>query len=350
MSMFTAVAHSATPLPGGDFESGSLAGWEGSGNLGGFVAVADRGTCFSSFDTSGIVLPGNYSALIRAGRESEPGSTGVLTSAPFTAGIGVVFSALTESIRSANLPEMPVEFTVRILSADGNPLSAVGLKTAVVELNGGCYEYPVNGAFSTHYIDTRKFTGTQIRIQFMQTSKVRRAGLFTLVDDVIRLDAEDAQVLPDRPRAVAGFSRSGSGRLRLDGSLSSDPTGLFLTHIWTLEGEHYWREGEFPCIDDLEPGAYQAALVVTNGVHQDADTLHFVVQPEPPPVPGDGGGDENGSEAESATESETGDSDEQETLIVDNDILIQDCSDSPTEVIDDDVESGDSDTQNDTQT
>ncbi|MCZ7597404.1 MAG: PKD domain-containing protein [Gammaproteobacteria bacterium] len=110
---------------------------------------------------------------------------------------------------------------------------------------------------------------------------------------MVRLDARDAQVLPDRPRAVAGFSRSAGGRLRLDGALSSDPGLLPLVHRWVLDGEAAPRDGEFPCIDDLEPGRYRATLVVDNGVHIDADALHFTIAPPPlaavenGPVPSD---------------------------------------------------------------
>lgn len=287
------VAAALTPLPGGDFESGTLSGWTAGGAAGGFAALAAEGNCFSGNDTSGIELAGNYAALVRAGRESGPESTGLLTSAPFEAGIGIAFSALTETFAGADLPAMPVDFRVRILGGDGSLLREVVLATSVAPLVDGCYMHPVGGAFSTHYVDTRPFTGRQVRVQFAQSSRVREAGLFTLVDDVVRLDAGDAQVLPDRPRAVAGFSRSAGGRLRLDGSLSSDPASLPLVHRWVLDGEAAPRDGEFPCIDDLEPGRYRATLVVDNGVHIDADALHFTIAPPPlaaaenGPVPSD---------------------------------------------------------------
>lgn len=268
-----------TPLPDGDFESGALSGWTASARNGGVAGVATEGNCFSSFDTSGLVLAGNHAGLLRSNRPADADSTALLTSAPFSAGIGVAFSALTETIDAGRVPDMPVHFTVRILDAEsGTELSATALATAVVALSGDCYQHPVNGAFHTHFIDTRAHLGRAVRIQFSQSSKVRHAGLFTLVDDVVRLDAEDAQVLPDRPRAVAGVSRSGDGRLRLDASLSTDPARMPLTHAWRIAGEGADRAGEFPCIDDLEPGRYQATLVVDNGLYENADTVDFVVR------------------------------------------------------------------------
>lgn len=280
MLFLCAPAAAVTPIDGGDFEDGVFRDWAGSGHNGGFAALVGEGECFSGNDTTGLVLSGNYAALLRSDQTASHGSTGVLTSAPFTAGIGVAFSALTETLHASRYPDMPVDFRVRILSTDGVELAAVGLVTSVVGLSPDCYQYPVNGAFSTHYVDTRRFAGQQVRIQFVQSSRVRGAGLFTLVDDVIRLDEDDSQFLPDRPRAVAGVSTSGSGRLRLDGSLSTDPADLTLAFSWRVEGESFTRDGEFPCIDDLEPGKYQAALVVDNGLYIDADTIHFVVPEE----------------------------------------------------------------------
>ncbi len=291
------AAPAATPLADGDFESGSLAGWSASSRLDGVAGVVTQGECFSDFDTTGIVFAGNHAGLIRGNADGDPDSAGMLTSAPFTAGIGVAFRALTERIEGARLPDMPVSFSVRILDAEaGTELAAVGLTTSVVSLAGACHERPANGAFTTHYVDTRRFSGRSVRIQFTQSPVVRRAGLFTLVDDVVRLDAEDSQVLPDRPRAVAGVSRSSSGRLRLDGSRSTEPSRMVLTHRWRVAGEAFERAGEFPCIDDLAPGRYQATLVVSNGLHVDADSIDFVIR-EPVPVDDESEADDDAGDA-----------------------------------------------------
>ncbi len=339
LTLTSCAATAVTPLDDGDFESGALAGWSSSGRLGGFAAVVTEGECFSSFDTTGLVLSGNHAGLVRAGRPAEPGSTGTLTSRPFTAGIGVAFSALTETIEAARLPDMPVNFSVRILDAEsGAELAAVGLSTAVVPLTGACHQHPVNGAFRTHYVDTRRFTGRAIRIQFSQSSKVRRAGLFTLVDDVVRLDAEDSQVLPDRPRAVAGVSRSGGGRLRLDGSRSSEPSQMVLSFQWTIDGEAFTRDGEFPCIDDLDPGDYRATLVVSNGLHLDADTVGFVVrEPVESGDDDDDDGDGEGDDEETTDALLSGEGDSSAPF---------DCSDSPTNGADDDAGTTDEDADN----
>ncbi len=287
--IISGFAQAITPLPNGGFESGSLQGWTASGKDGGFASVVGQGDCFSSNDTTGIIFSENYAALLRSNQGSSVGSTGVLTSAPFTAGIGVAFKALTETFSGGDFPDMPVNFTVRIVSTDGAPLSATGLVTSVVELEHGCPGLPANGAFSTHFVGTRPFAGQQIRLEFMQSSRIRRAGLVTLIDDVVRFDTGDSQILPNRPTASTGISQSSSGRLRLDGSLSSDPADLTLEYSWTVRGEAFQREGEFPCIDDLEPGSHQATLVVDNGSYTDADTLYFVVSEpvEPEEDPGD---------------------------------------------------------------
>ena len=48
------LAHAAYLLPGGDFESSDLFGWQASSNLGGLTEVVFQGSCFSGNDTTGI--------------------------------------------------------------------------------------------------------------------------------------------------------------------------------------------------------------------------------------------------------------------------------------------------------
>ncbi len=284
-------------LPDGDFESGRLAGWTVSGQGGGIAAVASEGECYSSNDTRGIVFEGNFAGLLRSDRGASPGSVASLTSAPFEAGVGVSFRALTETMDIDGAPDMPVEFGVRILAEDGAQLLSAVMRTAVLELQHGCPGSPVNGAFSSHFVNTRPFAGRRIRLQFAQSSLVRQAGLFTLVDEVYRFEPDDSQVLPDRPGAVAGISLGGGGRLRLDGSESSEPSGMPLVYSWTVAGEPFQRDGPFPCIDDLDPGRHQATLVVSNGINIDADTVHFVIRRPEPGSEGDGdGGDDEDSD------------------------------------------------------
>ncbi|KAA3634331.1 MAG: hypothetical protein DWQ08_00645 [Proteobacteria bacterium] len=321
-----ASANAATPILGGDFENAATA-WTFSGRAGGFSGIVTQGQCFSSNDTTGIVFEGVRAGIVRTDRAATPGAAGIMTSAPFSAGIGVAFKALTETVDGRRYPDMPVDFTVRVLADDGAPLSVSSLTTSVVALAPDCYTYPVNGAFRTHYIDTRRFTGRQIRIQFEQSSRVVGAGLFTLVDEVVRLDAEDSQVLTDRPRAVAGVSRSGSGRLRLDSSLSTDPADVPLEYFWNVEGESFRREGAFPCIDDLAPGAYQAALVVSNGLYLDTDTVRFVVRPAA----------EAEVEVDDGVTEEELDAQEKAALTFDGDVSL-DCSDSADPGADDETE------------
>jgi hypothetical protein len=266
-----------TPLFDDGYGVGGIGGWVTGGTDGGFGSVVTEGTCFSNTDTSGIVFNGNRAAIVRAGRDARPGSTGTLTSPIFNAGIGISFKALTERIDDRKIPAMPVNFAVHILAANGTSIKAVSIRTATIEVTSGCPGETVNEAFSSHFVDTRQFVGQPIRVQFRQSSKKIGAGFFTLFDEVIRFDTGDTQTLSNRPTAVAGVSESSAGRLRLDGSLSYDTAGLPLEFSWRVRGDVFEREGEFPCIDDLDPGRYQAALVVNNGLYIDADSVHFVI-------------------------------------------------------------------------
>lgn len=319
----------AGPIPNGGFESGSLDNWVGGGQQGGVAEVASENYCFSGFDTTGLSLSGNYAAMLRPGIEASGGSFVTLTSAPFTAGIGVSFNALTQTMRKPRLEKMPVEFIVRILSPEGASLAELGLNTHTVTLNFGCPGLPVNGAFFTHFVDTRRFLGQPIRIEFIQRVKKPGIRLMTLIDDVTRFEAGESQVFVDRPRAVAGFSQSSGGRLRLDGSLSTDPIGGALEYLWRVHEETFDREGEFPCIDDLPSGRHQATLVVSNGLSSHADDLFFVIPKvvnntaaDPVPIP---------------TEEE--DEDEEDGPDSTDGGLSLDCSDSATDETDSETDS-----------
>ena len=271
------AAFSLTPLFDDGYGVGGMGGWVTGGNDGGFGSVVTEGSCFSNNDTTGIVFTGNRAGMVRSGREARLGSKGTLTSPVFTAGIGFSFKALTERMHLDRLEAMPVDFDVHVLTPEGRALKSVRLRTAVVNLERGCPSVAANGAFSTHFVDTRKFTGQPVRIQFSQGTRRAGAGFFTLVDEIIRFDPGDTQVLPYRPVARAGVSISDTERLRLDGSLSYDPGDLLLEYYWRVKGDLFQREGEFPCIDDLDPGRHQATLVVSNGLYTDADTIHFVI-------------------------------------------------------------------------
>lgn len=276
LALLPQAAFSVTPLFDLGFESGTFGGWQPGGNNGGTAAIAVEGECFSVTDTTGIDLPGNYAAFIRS-VGADANSFGTLTSPTFNAGIGVSFRALTERIPGKKVPVMPVDFAVNILGSEGAVLKSVGLQTAVVDLNVGCLGDPANGAFSTHFVSTREFEGQQIRIQFKQGTKTPGRGYFTLVDELTRFDNGDRQVLPYRPVAVAGVSENNAGTLRLDGSISSDPGALALQYEWRVRNDLFIREGEFPCIGDLETGNHQATLTVNNGLYTDTDEIVFVI-------------------------------------------------------------------------
>ena len=125
------TAHGAALITNGGFEAGSLDGWAGAGQQGGFAQAVTEDYCFSAFDTTGITFAGNYAAMLRAGPKAPAGSFASLTSAPFTAGIGIGFNALTQTLSKKGIDKMPVTFVVRILSQEGTPLVSVGLNTHV---------------------------------------------------------------------------------------------------------------------------------------------------------------------------------------------------------------------------
>ncbi len=306
-------ATAAGLLPNGDFEAGSLIGWEAQGSRDGQVDVVTAGECFSAEDTTRISLFGRHAALLRSGESGRRSSVGILTSDPFVAGDGIVFASLTGT-RDGKRVVRPVAFEVRILTEDGAVLTAQPFQTSVVRLREGCPGEPRDGRFYVHYFDTRRFLDQSIRIQFRQNTNTGGIQPFTLIDQVIRFERGEAPLFTSRPQAVAGLSRTRRDVLRLDGSSSFDPDGgpLPLDYRWQIDGEEQVRVGEYPCVADLADGDYTATLFVNDGFHAVSDSLRFSVsgnQPLSVPTTDGNDGDGAGGDGDEA-DNDDGDSDD----------------------------------------
>ena len=210
VALLTSKAEGATffTLPNGDFEAGIAApsagplggnlqrgagflqGWTSSGISksgtfnNGFATVVREGRNFSHFDTRGHLLPGQQSALIRSGGFSPVDSVGILTSPEFIIGKQLRFLALSET----NFLPDPVTFEVHLLGQNGFvPLKVINDE----ELTQVWEKFPVNCVgdptlcdFSTHTIDTSRFAGEKVRVQFRQHTNSPGDGFFTLIDNV----------------------------------------------------------------------------------------------------------------------------------------------------------------------
>jgi hypothetical protein len=172
-------------LGNGDFETGNLTGFTASGINGGGATVVREGTCFSFFNTRGLIFNGDFVARVRSSGPAPINSIGILTSDPFVASNFITFRALSENSDLQPVPD-PVTLEVRLLDLADNILLSQVIKTNIVTLDdpGSCSGEPRNGAFSTHFIDTSPFGGLTVKLQFRQHTNVPGAGFFTLVDDI----------------------------------------------------------------------------------------------------------------------------------------------------------------------
>jgi len=178
----------AQSLPNGGFETGNLSGWTSGSINNGSVSVVTEGTCWSSFDTRGITMPGVYAANVRSSGPAPTDSVGILTSNSFVASKGVSFYALSE--RSSPLQANPVNFVVNILAVpSGNIISTQIVGTNLITISQFCNAGPVgpNWIFSNHSIDTSAVFGQNIQIEFRQNTNISGLGFFTLVDRVRRI-------------------------------------------------------------------------------------------------------------------------------------------------------------------
>ena len=177
-----ATAGASARVVNGDFETGTFVGFTQDGVKGGVANIAEEGTCFSFWDTTGITFSGRFAANVRSSSPAPINSVGIPTSEPFVAGPFVAFEALSESANG--IPD-PVHFKVRILTAGDDVLSAKTVTTNIIQMAKPCGTGPQDAAFSQHVIDTSTYLGQSIKIQFRQHTNVAGQGFFTLVDNIM---------------------------------------------------------------------------------------------------------------------------------------------------------------------
>ncbi|MGB5706680.1 MAG: hypothetical protein WBM41_07595 [Arenicellales bacterium] len=277
----------ASLLFDGDFESGTFQGWTPSGENGGFAQVVSKGSCYSSNDTTAISFNGNptsnFVALLRSNAAGNTESVGKLRSNPFTAGNGVIFSALSETL-DGDPGHKPVNLVVNILDSEGNAVSDQPYNTAVIKLAQGCPSVKRDAAFSRHFIDTHHLAGQEISIEFSQNTKNESMGYFTLIDNVLFVDSGQFLLSTSQPIAVAGTGLTTSGTFFLDPRASIDPDDgpVALSYSWFIDGEDSVRHIDIPCVnlnEDflLSPGNNKATLYANDGFNYAADSIRFVI-------------------------------------------------------------------------
>jgi hypothetical protein len=294
----------ASLLFDGDFESGTFQGWAPGGENGGFASIAARGSCYSANDTSAISFDGNlssnYAALLRSNPQGDPKSVARLRSQPFSAGNGIIFSALSETL-DPDPGHHPVELSVNIIDSSGSTVAELPLRTAVIQLTQGCPSEGRDGAFSKHFIDTHHFAGQEISIEFTQHTRHDGFGYFTLIDNVLYIDQGQFVLNSGQPIAVAGTGVTSSGTFYLDPRATVDPDDgpLALDYRWFVDSEDSTRDVDMPCVNlnedfRLSAGNNKATLYATDGFHYSADSIRFVIPEED--GTGDGGnGNGNGN-------------------------------------------------------
>ncbi len=300
----------ATQLFDGDFESGTFQGWTPSGENGGFATVAAKGSCYSGNDTTAISFNGNltsnYAALLRSNAAGQTDSIAKLRSQSFVAGNGVIFSALSETL-DPDPANRPVSLTVNIINSTGEIISEQPYLTAIVQLSQGCPSVKSDGAFSSHFIDTHHLAGQEISIEFTQHTNVESLGYFTLIDNVLFLNAGQFVLSTSQPIAVAGTGLTTSGTFFLDPRASVDPDDapVALSYSWFINGEDSVREIDLPCVNlnedfNLSAGNNTATLYVNDGFSYAADTIRFVV-----PAAGDSTSSDSTTTDDSTTDATT---------------------------------------------
>lgn len=278
---------SAQLLPNGDFEKGKLENWENQSFGQASVEIVQRESCFSQLDTQKIQVRGKYAA--RFGYDANQVSSkskasfAALRSSAFLAGDGFAFIALRgELIGKQNstsdkvILESELALQLEILDArTDSVLVSQNFIPSTVQLFEGCPSTPVQGRFSSHYFDTRSFSGLKIKIQFKQIVDSTASQRFTLIDQLVIFQNGEQALFFSRPYAQAGISMTSSGISYLDsrGSFDPDRKPLEMRYSWWLKDRHY--DLAEPCLINIPSGSHQAVLYVNDGQHAISDSLQF---------------------------------------------------------------------------
>ncbi len=268
--LLSPFASAASKISDGGFESGTLQGWASTNQ----AMVAGKGTCFSDGDTTALSIRQNYAGLLRGAHDDQPSS---LTSQAFTAGAGIAFLALSE-LRQDREEEHPFALTVSILDAGGKKLRSQNMATQLVKLANGCPSIARDQSFQPLYVSTRQYLGQSIKIRFTHHADTAKTNAFTLIDDVIKFEADEVPIYLSTPQAIAGVVRTTAGTLMLQPELpgiNSSTPGW--TYSWYINGENGRRLYFNPCIDDLVAGEYTATLYVNADGVLATDTIDFIV-------------------------------------------------------------------------
>ncbi len=276
--LYTAFAsHAAQPLPNGDFETGTLTGWTNNSTSGAVATIVQRGSCFSAHDTTGLNIRGANAALLRSNANGDRSSEAIITSSAFSAGDGVAFIALSESV--VGLVDQTVNLTVQLLDASNDAIIiSQSINTARAQLYKGCPSTADSTSFRSHYVSTRAYTGNRIKLRLIQSTKIKGSSFFTLIDQVALFNQGEQPIFHTRPHPQAGVSETNWGTPHLDSSGSFDPDKTIeeLSFSWYIDNEPV-RDFRNPCVADLSDGNHTAVLYVNDGQHLISDVIQFVI-------------------------------------------------------------------------
>ncbi|MEE9447016.1 MAG: hypothetical protein V3V09_03600 [Arenicellales bacterium] len=269
------VLHAAQPLTNGNFETGDLTGWYTDSSNNARVSIVSRGSCFAGSDTTKIKVRGQYAARLSANTQGETDSIAVMRSDAFNAGDGFAFIALSQTSDALN-GEEPTLLQVDILDADTDAILASQIfSTGQAKLNAGCPSTGEAGHFSSHYFSTRAYTGSGVKIQFSQNTRIKGSAFFTLIDQIVTFNQGEQPAFHSRPHAQAGMKLTswGTPMLTSEGSFDGDQKLFDLGYTWYVNNESLALRN--PCIGGLTNGDHTAVLYVNDGHHAMSDSIDF---------------------------------------------------------------------------
>lgn len=271
----TLSTNAAELLFDGDFESGTLAGWNPGGT--GSAIVTRYGSCFSDRDTRGLSIRGRYAGLLR-GSAQAPDAGPTLTSKPFVAGLGLTFISISEERHLQPTPPAQRALEAIILDRDGLTLARTELSTATAGLPSGCPSARTDFSFSRHYVSTQKWRGKQIRLQFRQHREAAQHGGFTLIDQVEMVPPGSPSISPSLRVEAGLLVDPATYTPYLQADLDSNARAIAgqFQFSWLINGEPRERPYFNPCLNDLPAGHYVATVYVRErGALLASDTLEF---------------------------------------------------------------------------